>query len=45
MVTTLGIAPAGIVSVGLGEGQLQNRENPDPAANRRVQIVNVGRFR
>src|SRR6478752_1650752 len=45
LVTTFGIAPARIVSVGLGEEQLQNRKNPDAAANRRVQIVNVGRFR
>ncbi|GAU86495.1 OmpA family protein [Bosea sp. BIWAKO-01] len=45
LVTTFGISPARIVSVGLGEEQLQNRKNPDAAANRRVQIVNVGRFR
>ncbi|TCR65482.1 OmpA family protein [Bosea sp. BK604] len=45
LVTTFGIVPSRIVAVGLGEEQLQNRKNPDAAANRRVQIVNVGRFR
>jgi outer membrane protein OmpA-like peptidoglycan-associated protein len=45
LVTTFGISPARIFSVGLGEEQLQDRRNPDAAVNRRVQIVNVGRFR
>lgn len=45
LVTTFGIAPARIVAVGLGEEQLLDRKNPDAAANRRVQVVNVGRFR
>jgi len=45
LVTTFGISPARIVAVGLGEEQLQDPKNPDAAVNRRVQIVNVGRFR
>ncbi|QEL21957.1 OmpA family protein [Bosea sp. F3-2] len=45
LVTTFGISPTRIVAVGLGEEQLQDRKNPDAAVNRRVQIVNVGRFR
>jgi OOP family OmpA-OmpF porin len=45
LVTTFGIAPARIFAVGLGEEQLQDRKDLDAAVNRRVQIVNVGRFR
>lgn len=45
LVSTFGIAPSRIVSVGLGEEQLQDRKHPDAAVNRRVQIVNIGRFR
>jgi OOP family OmpA-OmpF porin len=45
LVTTFGIAASRIVSVGLGEEQLQDRTRPDAAVNRRVQVVNVGRFR
>lgn len=45
LVTTFGIAPARIFAVGLGEEQLQDRKSPGAAVNRRVQIVNVGRFR
>ncbi len=45
LVTTFGISPARIFAVGLGEEQLQDRKSPDAAVNRRVQIVNVGRFR
>lgn len=45
LLTTFGIAASRIVSVGLGEEQLQDRTRPDAAVNRRVQVVNVGRFR
>ena len=45
LVTTFGIAASRIVSVGLGEEQLQDRTRPDAAVNRRVQVINVGRFR
>jgi outer membrane protein OmpA-like peptidoglycan-associated protein len=45
LVTTFGIAPAKVFSVGLGEEQLQDRTNPTAQINRRVQVVNVGRTR
>lgn len=45
LVTTFGISPSRIVAVGLGEEQLQDRKHPAAAVNRRVQIVNIGRFR
>lgn len=45
LVTTFGIAPGRVVAVGLGEEQLQDRAHPDEAVNRRVQMVNLGRFR
>lgn len=45
LITTFGISPGRIFAVGLGEEQLQDRKNPSAAVNRRVQIVNVGRFR
>ncbi|MHB2168710.1 OmpA family protein [Alsobacter sp. R-9] len=45
LVTTFGIAQSRLISVGLGEEQLQDRTHPDAAVNRRVQIINVGRFR
>lgn len=45
LVTTFGITPARVISVGLGEEQLQDRAHPTAAVNRRVQIVNMGRFR
>ena len=45
LITTFGITPSRVVSVGLGEEQLQDRAHPTAAVNRRVQIVNMGRFR
>lgn len=45
LVTTFGIAPGRVFSVGLGEEQLQDRTNPTAQINRRVQVVNVGRTR
>jgi outer membrane protein OmpA-like peptidoglycan-associated protein len=45
LITTFGIAPDRLVSVGLGEEQLQDRTHPDSGVNRRVQVVNLGRFR
>ena len=45
LVSTFGIAPTRIQAVGLGEEQLQDRAHPDSGVNRRVQVVNIGRFR
>ena len=45
LVTTFGITPTRVIAVGLGEEQLQDRAHPTAAVNRRVQIVNIGRFR
>jgi OmpA-OmpF porin, OOP family len=44
LVTTFGIQPTRLQAVGLGEEQLQDRAHPDGAINRRVQVVNIGRF-
>ena len=45
LVTTFRVPPQRILSVGLGEEQLQDREHPQAAVNRRVQIVTVGKIR
>lgn len=45
LVTTFGIPPRRILSVGLGEEQLQDPAHPQAAVNRRVQIVTVGQMR
>ena len=45
LVTTFRVPPQRILSVGLGEEPLQDREHPQAAVNRRVQIVTVGKIR
>jgi outer membrane protein OmpA-like peptidoglycan-associated protein len=45
LVTTFRVPPQRVLSVGLGEEQLQDREHPDAAINRRVQIVTIGKVR
>ncbi|GGH11095.1 hypothetical protein GCM10007036_07940 [Alsobacter metallidurans] len=45
LVTTFGIEPGRIQSVGLGEEQLQVRTLGGSSTNRRVQVVNIGRFK
>jgi OmpA-OmpF porin, OOP family len=42
LINPFGIAPSRIEAVGLGEEQLLNRANPLAAANRRVQLINIG---
>jgi outer membrane protein OmpA-like peptidoglycan-associated protein len=45
LVTTFGINPARVYAIGLGEEQLLNPAKPDDPANRRVQLINIGRYR
>ncbi|PTM38948.1 OmpA family protein [Bosea sp. 124] len=45
LVTTFRVPPDRLQAVGLGEEQLQDRAHPAAAANRRVQLVNIGRFK
>lgn len=45
LVTTFRVPPQRVLSVGLGEEQLQDRGHPEAAVNRRVQIVTVGKVR
>lgn len=44
LVTTFGVEPGRLEALGLGEEQLLDRKNPDSATNRRVQVINLGRF-
>lgn len=44
LVTTFGISPKKVFAVGLGEEQLLDRRKPDSPRNRRVQLINIGRF-
>ena len=44
LVTTFRIDPRRLLSVGLGEEQLQDPKHPDAAVNRRVQIVTIGKM-
>lgn len=43
LINPFGISPSRIDAVGLGEEQLLNRNNPDAAENRRVQLINIGK--
>jgi len=43
LINPFGINPARLEAVGLGEEQLLDPAHPDAAANRRVQLINVGR--
>ena len=45
LVTTFRIQPDRISAIGLGEEQLRDRAHPDSAVNRRVQLINLGRYR
>ncbi len=45
MINPFGIDPRRIEAVGLGEEQLLDRAHPAAAANRRVQLINVGQVR
>jgi outer membrane protein OmpA-like peptidoglycan-associated protein len=43
LINPFGIAPIRIEAVGLGEEQLLTSKDPEAAANRRVQLINVGK--
>ena len=43
LINPFGIDPKRLEAVGLGEEQLLDPAHPDAAANRRVQLINVGR--
>jgi OOP family OmpA-OmpF porin len=45
LVSTFRVPPQRVLSVGLGEEQLQDRGHPEAAVNRRVQIVTIGKVR
>ncbi len=42
LISTFRIPPDRLVAVGLGEEQLQDRNSPNAAVNRRVQLLNIG---
>jgi len=44
LINPLGINPARIEAVGLGEEQLLDPSKPDAAENRRVQLINIGKL-
>lgn len=44
LATTFGVDPARLDAVGLGEEALQDTQNPTDPMNRRVQIINVGKY-
>jgi outer membrane protein OmpA-like peptidoglycan-associated protein len=43
LINPFGISAARIEAVGLGEEQLMNSKDPEAAANRRVQLINIGK--
>jgi outer membrane protein OmpA-like peptidoglycan-associated protein len=43
LINPFGISSAQIEAVGLGEEQLLNSKQPEAAANRRVQLINIGK--
>lgn len=43
LVNPFGISPARLEAVGLGEEQLLEPQHPEAAANRRVQLINIGK--
>jgi outer membrane protein OmpA-like peptidoglycan-associated protein len=43
LINPFGIGPSRVEAVGLGEEQLLDRAKPEAAANRRVQLINIGR--
>ncbi len=42
LINPFGISPARLEAVGMGEEQLLDNKNPTAAANRRVQLINIG---
>ena len=42
LINPFGISASRIEAVGFGEEQLLNRQNPEAAENRRVQLINIG---
>ncbi len=44
LVTTFAVDPARLEAVGLGEENLQDIKNPEDPLNRRVQLINVGKY-
>ena len=44
LVTTYGVQPDRLEAVGLGEENLQDTQNPTDPINRRVQLINVGKY-
>lgn len=44
LVTTYAVDPARLEAVGLGEENLQDTKNPEDPLNRRVQLINVGKY-
>ena len=42
LINPFGIAASRIEAVGFGEEQLLNRQKPEAAENRRVQLINIG---
>ena len=43
LINPFGISPARLEAVGLGEEQLLDPQHPEAAANRRVQLINIGK--
>lgn len=43
LVTTFRVAPQRLVALGLGEEQLQDRARPNAPANRRIQLIAIGK--
>ena len=44
LTTSFGVDPARLEAVGLGEEALQDTKNSTNPINRRVQIINVGKY-
>ncbi len=44
LVTTFAVDPGRLEAVGLGEENLQDTKNPEDPLNRRVQLINVGKY-
>jgi len=43
LVTTFHVSPQRVIALGLGEEQLQDRAKPGAPANRRVQLIAIGK--
>jgi OmpA-OmpF porin, OOP family len=44
LVTTYGVDPTRLEAVGLGEENLQDTKDPKDPLNRRVQLINIGKY-